>query len=223
MTNCIIVDDEPLAQLVLDRYVAQTADLRLVEKCANAIEAFNALEKQSVDLMFLDIKMPVINGIAFLKKLDKKPAVILTTGFPEFALDGFELDVVDYLLKPITFPRYQKAVAKFHKQAGITVPDQKDYIYVKVSGKLVKLPFAEIVYAESLKDYLKIVTLNDRLITHLTMKALVNLLPPVNFVRIHKSFIVNINLADSISRKAVILKGTSIPVGDNYKGNIDLL
>jgi DNA-binding LytR/AlgR family response regulator len=222
MINCMIVDDEPLAQTVIQRYIEQTAGLQLVEKCANAIEAFNALQKHQVDLMFLDIKMPVISGVELLRKLKHKPAVIFTTGFTEFAMEGYELEVVDYLLKPVTFQRFNKALAKYLKQTGSAAIEQNNHIYIKVSGKLVKVPLAEILYAESLKDYMKIVTIKDRLITHLTMKSLVKLLPAANFIRIHRSFIVNINLADSISRKEIVLQGTSIPVGNNYKANINL-
>lgn len=222
MINCIIVDDEPLAQTVLQRYIEQTVGLHLVEKCANAIEAFNALQKHQVDLVFLDIKMPVISGVELLRKLKHRPAVIFTTGFTEFAMEGYELEVVDYLLKPVTFPRFNKALAKYLKQTGNSTVEQNNHIYVKVSGKLVKVPFTEILYAESLKDYMKIVTVNDRLITHLTMKSLVKLLPAATFIRIHRSFIVNISLADSISRKEIVLQGTTIPVGNNYKGNINL-
>lgn len=223
MINCIIVDDEPLAQTVIQRYIEQTAGLHLLEKCANAIEAFNALQKHQVDLMFLDIKMPVISGLELLRKLKHRPAVIFTTGFTDYAMEGYELDVIDYLLKPVTFQRFNKALAKYLKQTGIAAIEQNNYIYIKVSGKLVKVPFSEILYAESLKDYMKIVTVNDRLITHLTMKSLVNLLPAATFIRIHRSFIVNITLADSISRKEIILQGTSIPVGNNYKANIKLV
>lgn len=222
MINCIIVDDEPLAQTVIQRYIEQTTGLRLLDKCANAIEAFNALQKHQVDLMFLDIKMPVISGVELLKKLKHKPAVIFTTGFSEFAMEGYELEVVDYLLKPVTLQRFNKAIAKFFKQTGSVAAEQNNYIYIKVSGKLVKVPKSEILYAESLKDYMKIVTINDRLITHLTMKSLVNLLPETTFIRIHRSFIVNMSLAESISRKEIILKGISIPVGNNYKANINL-
>lgn len=222
MINCIIVDDEPLAQTVIQRYIEQTAGLHLLEKCANAIEAFNALQKHQVDLMFLDIKMPVISGLELLRKLKHRPAVIFTTGFTDYAMEGYELDVIDYLLKPVTFQRFNKALAKYLKQTGIAAVEQNNYIYIKVSGKLVKVPFSEILYAESLKDYMKIVTVNDRLITHLTMKSLVSLLPAATFIRIHRSFIVNITLADSISRKEIILQGTSIPVGNNYKANINL-
>lgn len=222
MINCIIVDDEPLAQTVIQRYIEQTAGLHLLENCANAIEAFNALQKHQVDLMFLDIKMPIISGLELLRKLKHRPAVIFTTGFTDYAMEGYELDVIDYLLKPVTFQRFNKALAKYLKQTGIAAVEQNNYIYIKVSGKLVKVPFSEILYAESLKDYMKIVTGNDRLITHLTMKSLVNLLPATTFIRIHRSFIVNITLADSISRKEIMLQGTSIPVGNNYKANINL-
>lgn len=220
MIQCLIVDDEPLAQEVLEKYIAQSTRLQLVKKCSNALEAFAVLEKQPVDLMFLDISMPVVNGINFLRSLKNPVAVIFTTAFSEYAADSYELEALDYLVKPITYARFTKSVDKFLKQN--TTPDtgEKNYLYIKVNGRLEKVFYADLIYAESMRDYIKIVTVNEIYITHLTMKALANLLPGDRFIRVHRSFIVHTAFLKAIGRKEILVNERNIPVGDNYRQNL---
>ena len=220
MIKCIIVDDEPLAQQIVERYIHKMGMLMLIQKCSHVIEAFNALQRQDIDLMFLDIKMPVISGIEFIQSLEKPPAVIFTTAFSEHALDAFELDAVDYLLKPITFSRFKRSVEKFLKQTGLPVMPEKKYLYIKVAGTLVKIFHADILYAESLKDYIRIVTIKENLVTHMTMKSLISLLPAGAFVRVHRSFLIHSKHIRSIGRREITINEHIIPVGDNYRSNI---
>ncbi|MBX3256611.1 MAG: response regulator transcription factor [Chitinophagaceae bacterium] len=220
MIKCMIVDDEPLAQQVIERHIQQMGMLTLVQKCTHVIEAFNVLQQQEINLLFLDIKMPVISGLEFMKSLEKPPAVIFTTAFSEYALDGFELDAVDYLLKPVTFSRFRRSIEKFLKQTGLPVTPEKKYIYIKVSGKLVKIFLADILYAESLKDYMKIVTIKESFVTHMTMKSLIGLLPAHSFIQVHRSFVIHSGHITSIGRKEISVHKHIIPVGDNYRMNI---
>jgi len=221
MLRCLIVDDEPLAQEVIEKYIQQSGKLELVKKCANALEAFAVLEKQPVDLLFLDISMPVINGIDFIRSLPDPPAVIFTTAFSEYAADSYELDALDYLVKPITYERFSKGIDKYFKQNSHPEAEQRTYFYVKVNGKLQKVVYKDILYAESMRDYIKIVTTRENHITHLTMKALADLLPSALFVRVHRSFIVHTAFIKSIGRKEIWINEIKIPVGDNYKKNLE--
>lgn len=221
MVQCIIVDDEPLAQQVLERYIRQTEGLTLVTKCFNATEAFSVLHSHPVDLLFLDIKMPMISGTEFIQSLKNPPAFIFTTAYEEFALQGYELQAVDYLLKPITYERFRKSIARFLQQQYPATPSQqKDYLYIKTDGNLVKIFYRDILYAQSLKDYIKIVTPAGNYLTYLTMKSLEQLLPAEQFRRIHRSYIINMQHLDVIGRDAVTVGKTSIPVGESYKTNL---
>jgi DNA-binding LytR/AlgR family response regulator len=158
MITCIVVDDEPLAQEVLQNYIARLPTLVLIKKCNNALDAFNVLHAGRIDLMFLDIKMPGISGVDFVRSLKKPPAVIFTTAFADYAVTGFELDAIDYLLKPITFDRFERAINKLLKINQQEQPEEKNYTYFKVSGKLVKVFHADLLYVQSVKDYLQICT-----------------------------------------------------------------
>jgi DNA-binding LytR/AlgR family response regulator len=220
MVQCLIVDDEPLAQDVIAKYIEQSAKLQLVKKCSNALEAFAVLEKQPVDLLFIDISMPVINGIDFIRSLKDPPAVIFTTAFSEYAADSYELEALDYLVKPITYARFTKSVDKYFKQKTKPGPDEKNYLYIKVNGRLQKVFYADIIYAESMRDYVKIVTVTENHVTHLTMKALSDLLPAGIFIRVHRSFIVHAKCILSIGKKKILVNEFKIPVGDNYKQNL---
>lgn len=217
MINCIIVDDEPLAQEILERYIQATPELCLVRKCNNALEAFEVLQQVNVGLMFLDIRMPSLNGIDFLKALKNPPQVIFTTAFSEFAMSGFELDAVDYLLKPVTLERFEKSIKKLLR---IHVPDKdlrKDYTYFKVSGKLVKVNHNELLYVQSVKDYLLLKTLHGSYLTHMTMKYLTELLPAPVFIRVHRSYLVNVKFVDVVEKTKLRLGEVIIPIGENYK------
>jgi DNA-binding LytR/AlgR family response regulator len=222
MLKCIIVDDEPLAQEVLENYVSRVGEMQLIKSCSNALEAFQALHNERVDLLFLDIQMPVIDGLSFLKSLKNPPAVILTTAYPNHAIEGFELDVVDYLLKPISFERFLKAVNKVieMRKAISNGEAMADYMFVKVDSKLVKVNFNEIVYIEGMKDYLKIFVKERPLVVHQTMKKIEDLLPRNKFIRVHKSYIVSIGAVNSIVGNFVEINGKEIPIGANYKDQL---
>ena len=223
MIKCLVVDDEPLARALIERYISQLPALQLLHSCANAVEAFHFMESRPVDLLFLDIRMPLVNGIEFFKKLPVRPPVIFTTAYSEYAVDSYDLEAVDYLLKPVTFPRFKKSIEKFMKQSGEQVSAVTDYLFIKHDGRLIRIYHHEILYAESRRDYLKIVTGSRQYITHLTMKALVALLPASMFIRVHRSYIVNLNHIQVVGKNEVELNGVKIPVGENYRtGTRDL-
>lgn len=226
--NILIVDDEPLALEVLENYISRMQMLTLVGKCSNAIEAFEALHKHKVDLMFLDIEMPQIKGIDFLKTLSNPPKVVLTTAYPHYAIDGYELNVLDYLLKPVSFERFVRSVQKALPAnpnhvledtthlALVTEPKQ-DYIFVKADKKLIKTYFKDILFVEGLKDYVMIYTQAGRIITLQTMKSLEEKLPTDTFIRAHRSFIINIHKVDIIEANHLVIDKKEIPIGKNYK------
>lgn len=224
--NCLIVDDEPLAQDVLEAYLAEEPELNLVRKCSNALEAREALKNLDVDLIFLDIQMPEISGIDFLKSLENPPMVILTTAFPNYAVEGFNLDAVDYLLKPIPEDRFKKAIAKVKDLYLMRHPEnsknteEDDHIFVKADQKLVKLKYDDIFYVEALADYVKIHTFEKRIITLQTMKKMEERLPSDRFIRVHRSFIVGIGKIKSISGNKIELDQQQIPIGKNYKNSL---
>jgi len=231
MINVIIVDDEPLALDVLETYIEKLPDLNLVTKCNNALDANNALKEHDIDLMFLDIQMPQLTGIDFLRSLSNPPLVIFTTAYANYAVEGFELNAIDYLLKPISLDRFMKAVNKAQDQidlkkrgetpAEVIVEEGADFIFVKADKKLVKVNYRDIVYIEGLKDYV-IIRLNEsRVITLQTMKSLEAKLPSNFFKRIHRSYIVNIKKINAVlgNMVEVIEKNQPkhIPIGKNYR------
>lgn len=224
--NCIIVDDELLAQEVIEFYVNKVDFLQLVGKYNNAIQVFTALNKEpKIDLVFLDIKMPEMTGLEFIRTIKNPPKIILTTAFHEYALEGFELDVVDYLLKPISFERFIKAVGKaknLHEpltNSSARPEKTSNEFYVKSDRKLVKVNPSEIIYIEGMKNYLSINTINQKIIVHNTMSNIEEELKPhPDILRIHKSFFVNKNYIKEIDNNLVILTNSiSIPLGGLYK------
>lgn len=231
MINVIIVDDEPLAQDVLETYIEQFPELNLVQKCNNAVEANNALKAHAVDLMLLDIQMPQLTGIDFLKSLKSPPKVIFTTAYPNYALEGFELDAVDYLLKPISLDRFIKAVNKASDQIAlerkgettsvVAEAEEQDFIFVKADKKLVKVKYDDIIYIEGLKDYVIIRMDDQRVITLQTMKSLESKLPASRFKRIHRSYIIALDRINAIvgNMVEVMEKGQEkhLPIGKNYR------
>ena len=221
MIKCIIIDDEPLAQEVLENLISRFPALKLMGKCNNAIAAFEMLHNQSIDLMFLDIKMPGINGLDFISSLKQPPAVIFTTAFAEHAVQGFELDAVDYLLKPISHERFEKSIHKILKTFQPEVEIQKDYTYFKVSGRLIKVPHAELMYAQSVKDYIMLYTTTGNYLTHMTMKYLNELLPSPAFLRVHRSYLVNPSHISRFDKNTIQVGTEVIPVGENYRGNME--
>ncbi|MEM7103822.1 MAG: LytTR family DNA-binding domain-containing protein [Bacteroidota bacterium] len=224
MINAIIVDDEPLALDVLETYIERLPNVNLVKRCQNAIEAFETLKTEAVDLMFLDIQMPQLTGIDFLKTLQNPPLVIFTTAYPNYALDGYELNVTDYLLKPISFERFMTAVNKAADQLNLkesagsgSSDEENDFIFVKSDKKLVKIKYDDILYIEGLKDYVIIRMPNGRVITLQTMKSLEEKLPEDIFKRIHRSYIVSLDKIEAIVGNMVEINKKHLPIGKNYR------
>lgn len=228
MIKAIIVDDEPLALDVLETYISQLPELELVARCENALEAREVLKEHEVDLMFLDINMPQLTGIDFVKTLSVRPKVIFTTAHPDYAVEGFELDAVDYLMKPISLDRFMKAVNKVIDMTPSESANQgssdKEFFFVKADKKLVKVNFEDILYIEGLKDYVIIRQKESRVITLQTMKSLEAKLPDHMFKRIHRSYIVNLGAIDAVVGNMIELKEKSqvkhIPIGKNYRDEL---
>jgi DNA-binding LytR/AlgR family response regulator len=223
MIKCLIVDDEPLAQEVIENYIARIPNLEMVKKCSDAIQAFEVMKKEKIDLIFLDIQMPVIDGLSFLKSVKNIPSVIITTAFPQHALESYDFDVTDYLLKPISFERFLKAVNKIlDKRNNISnAAEQKsDFIFLKVDGKLVKVNFSEIMYVEGMKDYLKVFLKDKFYVVHQTMKRFEESLPHQQFVRVHKSYIVSLPAVKTIIGNYIEVNDQHIPIGANYKDEL---
>lgn len=223
----LIVDDEPLAQEVLERYIARTPGLVLAGSCLNALEAMDFLSKQRVDLMLLDINMPEISGIDFLRSQRELPPTILTTAYPEFAVAGFELDVIDYLLKPVPFERFLKAIQKVKSmaasaaQAGEPHPSQAKVQFVRTDGKLLRIDPLELAIIEGLKDYVRLWTGDTRIIVHTTMKGIEeSLRPNPAFLRISKSYIVNLAHISAVEGNTITVKGQQLAIGATYKDQV---
>lgn len=223
--RCLIVEDEPLARNLMTDYVSKVGYLELVQACATPLAALEVLRNEEIDLMFLDIQMPEITGISLLKSLQKKPLVILTTAYSQYAIESYELDVVDYLLKPITFDRFLKAVdkASLRTQIHPTTTDtdlaekSPSYVFVKDGTKLVKVFWGDILYIEGLKDYVTIHTRSQKVITLQRMKTLESQLPADQFVRIHHSFIISLKAIDAVHKNEVQIGNAMIPISDSYK------
>ena len=233
MIRCIIVDDEPLALHILEDYMSKIPFLQLIKSTTNPIEALTLVQEGNVDLVFLDVQMPELTGIQFLRIANGKAKVILTTAYSQYALEGYELDVIDYLLKPIAFDRFFKSVQKAQtvlqpaaaKQIIVEpVQPQKpqqdflsDFIFVKTEHKIQKVYLNDILFIEGLKDYISIFTPAERIITLQNMKKMEDALPAKHFIRVHKSYIVSINKIDSIERSRICIGDKIIPVGDTYR------
>lgn len=218
--KCLVVDDEPIAMKGVANYVEQTPFLTLLETAQNAFEAVRFLEENQVDLIFLDINMPQLTGIDFLRTLDNPPMVIFVTANPNHALEGFELNVVDYLLKPLGYPKFFKAAKKAHELFLLRqkpTKTEQDSFFVKVNKELVKIKLDEILYVESLKDYVLIKTHNKDYIVYLTLTKVLENLPDSAFVQVHKSFIVSVDKIHKISGNQLVIKEKKIPIGRAYK------
>jgi DNA-binding LytR/AlgR family response regulator len=225
--NCVIVEDEPLARNLLMEYVRKVPSLNLIEACSSPLTALEVLRNHSVDVLFLDVQMPELTGISLLKVLQKRPLVILTTAYSEYALQGYELDVVDYLLKPITFERFLRAVDKviqrLEPKSTPTVVEKpqgvvdQSFVFVKDGTKLVKVVFDEILYVEGLKDYVTIHTKNQKIVSLQRLKTLEEQLPPDKFIRIHNSFIVALHAIDVVHKNNVQIRDALLPIGETYK------
>ncbi len=235
MIRCLIVDDEPLALHILEDYIAKVPFLQLVKATTNPIEALTMVQEGNIDLVFLDVQMPELTGIQFLKIANGKTKVVLTTAYSQYALEGYELDVVDYLLKPIAFDRFFKAAQKaqslihpavaqpLQEQVQQIQPQQpqqdfmNDFIFVKSEYKIQKVYLHQILYIEGLKDYISIFTATERIITLQNMKKMEETLPDKHFMRVHKSYIVSLDKIDSIERSRIFIGDKVIPVGDTYR------
>ncbi|MFC0428504.1 LytR/AlgR family response regulator transcription factor [Chryseobacterium scophthalmum] len=218
--KCIIVDDEPLAVSLLGSYVEKIPFLELVFSTENPIEALEFIQKSDADLVFLDIQMPELTGINFMKIVGDKMKYILTTAYSEYALEGYEHNVVDYLLKPISFDRFSKSVMKAQERFPVTEANETGHFFVKSSGQQHRINFDEILYVESIKDYVNIKTETQEYIVLDTLKSLENQLP-ANFTRIHKSFILNLDKVKSLnSKKVILISEHEISVGEMYKSNL---
>lgn len=225
--NCVIVEDEPLARNLMIDYVSKVSSLQLVEACSSPLAAIEVLRNNAIDLLFLDVQMPELTGISLLKVLQKKPLVILTTAYSDYALEGYELDVADYLLKPITFERFLRAVDKVTERLeGKIAPVAQEkgpqevaqpFVFVKDGTKLVKVRLEDILYVEGLKDYVTIHTKSQKIVTLQRLKALEDQLPSDKFIRIHNSFIVALNAIDVIHKGDVQIKDVMLPIGETYK------
>jgi two-component system response regulator LytT len=224
----MIVDDEVVAHQILEYYIVQTPGLTLVAKCHNALEAFATLERHTIDLIFLDIEMPLVSGLGFLKTLPERPAVILTTAYAEHALDGYELDVTDYLLKPFSLERFRKAVDRFKKRsapAPLPPPTPElstgGHLLIREKNGLIRLPHDQIIHIEASRDYMKVFTTGGSHLVHITMRQLEEQLPAHRFIRVHKSYIVSLANIRIVRTETVLLENnTEIPVSPNFKDKL---
>ena len=227
-TKCIIIDDEPLARELIRGHVRKLENFEIVTECANAMEAMETLRNNHIDLMFLDIKMPQISGIEFLKTLKNPPRVIITTAFSQYAIEGFELDVVDYLMKPVTFERFFKAVNKYFTvskrdevslEKESSVNDQA-FIYVKENKKIIKIYLKEIHFIEGLNEYIRIHTDTRRVVVKSSLQSIENKLPGEQFIRVHKSYIVSIPRIRAFNATTIELENAKVRIGRNYKNQV---
>ncbi|GAA4436142.1 LytTR family DNA-binding domain-containing protein [Pontibacter saemangeumensis] len=229
--RCIAVDDEPLALDIIESYIGKLPFLKLVRTCSSATEAMQVLQEEQVDLMFLDIEMPELTGIQFLNILKHQPLIIFTTAYPDYALEGFNQDAVDYLLKPIPFDRFLKAVTKAQerlqrngrdREAPLAAPTpqaapEHDFMFVKADYKTIRVDFKDILWIEGLKDYIIIQTKDQKIITLLSMNKMMEKLQDSKFLRVHRSFIVSLQKIDSIEKSRIRIGSKEIPIGEVYK------
>ncbi|MBO9618798.1 MAG: response regulator transcription factor [Niabella sp.] len=229
--RCVIIDDEPLAREILKQHIAGVEALELAGTCSNAVEAVSFLNEHSVDLLFLDIQMPQLSGTDFIRTLKNPPKVIFTTAYRKYAVEGFELDAVDYMLKPISFQRFLKAVNKVLqlKNNNEQLPQPKEapaeisssFLYFRAERKMVKIFLRDILFIESLKSYIKIVTVDKTIITKYVLSSVEEMLPGNEFIRIHKSYIVGIDKIDSYNNHSVQVAKRELPIGRLYKYNVE--
>lgn len=222
--QCIIVDDEPVARGILESYLEKIQNVGLVKSCKNVMEAFEVLHAAQIDLIFLDINMPEISGLSLAKSIQKNTRIIFTTAYREYAVEGFDLQAVDYLLKPISFDRFLKAIQKYFElhvsKTNVDKEETKepsDAFFVRSERKMVKVRFAEILYIESLSDYIKIHTQDTTLVTRETISNIEAKLSSKDFVRVHRSYIVALQAIDSYTNEFVEIKKKAIPISRSYK------
>ena len=227
MIRCICIDDEPLALEMMEEFISKVTFLHSVTSCRNAMEAYDVLSKESIDLIFVDVEMPEISGVQFVQSLKQKPFIIFSTAYKKYALEGFELDVIDYLVKPFSFDRFYKSVQKVRDARSLMLNSTPsvlkqlppDYIFVNSDYSLVKINIPEISYIEGLKDYIKIFLTNQTkpIVTRMSMKSIEERLELLGFKRVHKSFIVNLGKITSIKKTRLVVEETELFIGDIYK------
>ena len=226
--QCIIVDDEPIARDVLENHLKGIPIIEIVKKCKNALEAFKVISKKQVDLVFLDINMPEISGLSFAKSINKNIKVIFTTAYREYAVEGFDLQAVDYLLEPISFERLKQAVDKFMgiqestAQSTLIVKGEEkaDFIFLKADRKMIKVAFDDIQYIESLGDYIKIYTAEKRIVSRETISNMEAKLPVKSFMRIHRSFIVSLDKISSFTHEHIEILNKALPISRSFKKEV---
>lgn len=225
--TCYIIDDEPLAQEILEEYISKVSFLELKGSFMSPLEAAGSLEKDQPDILFLDINMPDLDGLSFMQMLNRKPMIILTTAYDQYALKAFELDVKDYLLKPFSFERFYKGVLRLYQEQNsrqqpeknATIPEVKteqEYIFLKVGHRIRKVAIRDILFAEGMKDYLRIHTTEEKIMTLLNFAKLEELLPSTYFVRVHRSFLIAIDKIDHIEKNRIWIADQIIPISDTY-------
>jgi two-component system LytT family response regulator len=224
--NCIVIDDEPLARQGMEMHIANVASLKLLGSFSNPLAAADFLRKEQVDLMFLDINMPELSGLDFLKALRDAPLVIFTTAYPQYALESYELDAIDYLVKPIRIERFLKAVNKAENHFKLLQQDaqhshvekiEDDFVFIKADRKFFKIYFKDILYIEGLKDYVVIYTIDNKFITSMNVKTIAQQLPASTFARVSKSYIVNVRHINSFDNELIYINGNEIPLGESFK------
>lgn len=224
--SCLIVDDEQLARQLLEEFVSKVPTLELKGMCKNPLEAMEILEKEKIDILFLDIQMPELTGVEFVKTLQQKPAIIFTTAYSEYALEGYSLDVIDYLVKPFPLDRFIKAVNKatdfidLHRKAQNTHEDEADYLLLHADHKIYKVHLNEIEYIEGLKEYVSYFTKEKRIIVLQSLKSIEESLPSSKFIRVHRSYIVPINKIKTLDGNQVQIGEKLIPIGRSYKEDV---
>lgn len=226
--KCLIIDDEPLARECIENYVKETDFLELTGTGSNPIDLTQLLDKYAVDLIFLDIQMPIMNGIDFLKMTTNPPMVIITTAYPSYALEGFQLDVLDYLVKPITFARFFKAATKakdYHQMVkasavGKALKPSADYFFIKCDYKYERIYLDEILYIQALQNYITIYTVKGKYITLLSLKSVEQHLDQSSFIRVHKSFIVSIAKIEAIENNEILIQSSRIPISRNFREEV---
>lgn len=226
--RCLIVDDEPVAREIIASYVAKLPSLEVVKSCKGVVEALMALREESIDLIFLDINMPEVSGLSFARTIQNKTKVIFTTAYREYAVDGFDLQAVDYLLKPISFDRFLKAIHRYYdissesKVNPIANVDHltSNYFFVRSERKMIKINFDDILYVESLSDYVKIHLVSDTILTRETISNIEAKLPVMNFIRTHRSFIVSVSKISSYTNEYIEIGNKAIPISRSYKEQV---
>jgi len=228
--RCLVIDDEPPARGLLTNYITRLENLQLEAQCANALEAYEILQVQEIDLIFLDIKMPELSGLDFIKTLHHRPKIVITTAYREYAVEGFELDVLDYLVKPISFERFLKALSKYSQQSALPnpsagIPEANQpiddmYMYFKVNREMVRIYLRDILYIESVKDYIKIITSQKTYVTYERISFMEEKLPEKCFIRVHKSYIVSLPKISSFRGDLIQIATHTIPVGRHFKRKV---